>query len=266
MKEFFLADNRRLSYREAGSGRPLILLHGWAMSSAVFAEALVELGADFRVLAPDLRGHGESAEREGYAFTDFAADIEEWMVGLDLCDAAAVGWSLGGQVLLELYPRLRSRISRLVLVGTTPRFAAGPDWQAGLPEVQVRAMARDLKRNYLKTMGDFFALQFAGEELSRERYRQIVDFAVRGGRLPDPTVVVAALETLRTFDLRERVAAIDCPALVVHGTLDRITLPDAGRWLADHLPKARLEMLPAGHVPFLSQPAAVFALWRDFLR
>lgn len=266
MKEFFLVDGRRLSYREAGAGRPLILLHGWAMSSAVFAEALSELGSDFRVLAPDLRGHGESEGGEGYAFADFSADIEEWMTGLDLRDVAAAGWSLGGQVLLELYPRLGSRISRLLLVGTTPRFAAGPNWQAGLPEVQVRAMARDLKRNYAKTMGDFFALQFAGEELSRERYRRIVDFAVRGGRLPDPTVALASLETLRTTDLRERVAVIDCPTLVVHGALDRITLPAAGRWLAEHLPKARLEILPeVGHAPFLSQPAAVFSLWRDFL-
>jgi pimeloyl-[acyl-carrier protein] methyl ester esterase len=267
MKEFRLADGRHLAYRESGSGRPLVLLHGWAMSSAVFAEALDELGGDFHVLAPDLRGHGGSAAGAGYAFADFAADLEEWLRGLDLQDAAALGWSLGGQVLLELYPHLKERLTRLLFVGTTPRFTAGADWPAGLPTGQVRAMARDLQRNYLKTMGDFFHLQFVDEELARDRYRCIADFAVHGGRLPKPAVALAALESLRDGDLRPQVTAIDCPCLIMHGELDRITLPAAGRWLAAHLPQARLEMLPAvGHAPFLSRPADVFSRWREFLR
>ncbi|MFA5516884.1 MAG: alpha/beta fold hydrolase [Desulfuromonadales bacterium] len=267
MRQFVLADGRRLHYREAGHGQPLILLHGWAMSSAVFTEALTELADEFHVLAPDLRGHGASEGADGYAFADFAADIGEWLDGLDLRQAAVVGWSMGGQVLLELFAAQRARLAKVVLMGSTPRFTAGGDWAAALPVGQVRAMARDLKNNYLKTMGDFFALQFAGEAVERQRYRQIVDFAVHAGRLPEPAVALAALESLRRADLREKAGAIDCPALVVHGALDRITLPAAGRWLADHLPQARREILPeVGHAPFLTRPAQVFGLWREFLR
>jgi pimeloyl-[acyl-carrier protein] methyl ester esterase len=266
MKKLTLADGRQIAWREAGSGSTLVLLHGWSMSSAVFAEVIEELAANFRLLAPDLRGHGASDPGAGYAFADFAVDLAEWIQALDLREVVLVGWSLGGQVALELCPLIREQLRRLILVSTTPRFTAAADWAAGLPDLQVRAMARDLKRNYLKTMGDFFALQFAGEEMPRERYRRIVDFAVRDGRLPEPEVALAALETLRLGDQRSGLGAINVPALVQHGELDRITLPGAADYLAGHLPAAELELLPGiGHAPFLSQPQEVCRRWREFL-
>jgi pimeloyl-[acyl-carrier protein] methyl ester esterase len=266
MKKLTLADGRQIAWREAGSGSTLVLLHGWSMSSAVFTEVIEELSADFWLLAPDLRGHGGSDPGTGYGLADFAADLAEWIQVLDLREVALVGWSLGGQVALELCPALRERLRRVILVSTTPRFTAAADWAAGLPNLQVRAMARDLKHNYLKTMGDFFALQFAGEELPRERYRRIADFAVRGGRLPEPEVALAALETLRLGDQRSGLGAINVPALVQHGELDRITLAGAADYLAEHLPAAKLELLPGiGHAPFLSQPQEVCRRWREFL-
>jgi pimeloyl-[acyl-carrier protein] methyl ester esterase len=266
VKTHRLPDGRALAFRETGSGRPLVLLHGWAMSSAVFAEALEYFAREFRVLAPDLRGHGCSDPAPGYAFSDFARDLAHWMAALGLEQAALVGWSLGGQVLMKLFPEVRDRVARAILIDTTPRFTAGPDWSEGLPEGQVRAMARDLKRNYLKTMQDFFALQFAGEAISRERYKQIVSFAVRSGRLPEPEVALSALETLRRGDLRQSLSVLDCPALVLHGGLDRVTLPGAGKFLAGQLPQGKLEMLQGGgHAPFLSRPEEVFRMWREFL-
>jgi len=266
LKKLTLTDGRQIFWREAGSGPVVVLLHGWSMSSAVFSEAIEEMAADFRLLAPDLRGHGGSDPGTGYGLAAFAADLAEWIQLLDLREVALVGWSLGGQVALELCPAIRERLRRLVLVGTTPRFTAAMDWTAGLPDLQVRAMARDLKRNYQKTMGEFFARQFEGEELPRERYRRIADFAVHGGRLPEPEVALAALETLRLADQRSCLAGVDVPALVQHGELDRITLPGAADFLAGHLPAAELQLLPGiGHAPFLSRPQEVCRRWREFL-
>ncbi len=266
MKTFLLEDGRRLAYREAGSGPPLVLLHGWAMSSAVFSELLEALSPRFRVLAPDLRGHGFSDPGEGVTLAGLAADLRQWWDGLDLRGASLLGWSLGGQVALTLSPALSTRVERLVLLSSTPRFTAGADWPFGLPAGQVRAMARSLRGDYGRAMGDFFALQFAGEEIPRERHRRIVEFAVRAGRLPDPPVALAALETLATEDLRGVLCGIEIPTLVLHGGFDRIIPPGAGRYFAETLPDARhVEMDGVGHAPFLSRPDETMGHLERFL-
>lgn len=268
MNSLVLADGRRLGYRECGSGPVLVLLHGWAMSSVVFSELSAELSRDFRVLAPDLRGHGGSDPGSGYGCSAFAADLSEWFTRLDLRHAALLGWSLGGEVALTLAAEapLRNRLRALVLVATTPRFAAGAGWSGGLPTTQLRALARDLRRNYLKAMGDFFALQFVGETLPQERRQQILRFAVRAGRLPEPDIALAGLETLAEEDLRHLLPQLQLPTLVVHGELDRIVLPEAGRFLATTLPQARLELWPqVGHAPFISDPLRFCSLLRNFL-
>jgi pimeloyl-[acyl-carrier protein] methyl ester esterase len=152
-----------------------------------------------------------------------------------------------------------------MLISATPRFASGGDWSKGLPEGQIRVMARDLERNYRKTMGDFFALQFAGEEIDSARYRRTVDFAVRQGTLPEPETALVALEALRRGDQRDCLNGIDCPTLVLHGDQDLVVPPGAGRYLAEHLPRAELTLYSGvGHAPFLSRPREIFEQWRSF--
>ncbi len=303
MKYLRLADGRQLAYRDAGGGRPLILLHGWGMSSHVFAELVAPLAASFRVLAPDLpatppatpwqgpasasalprrspispdfasgyavaapwQGPASPREGSGYTLEDLAADLLEWLTALDLRQAVLLGWSLGGQVALQLYPAAAPRVERLVLVAATPRFTAAADWSAGLPEGQVRAMERNLLRTFTATLEDFRRLQFAGEEIPSPRLEELLALCAGGGP-PLPEAALATLETLRRSDLRSDLARIDCPVLVQQGTLDRITLPAAARYLADHLPQTRLVLQEAGHAPFLSRPGESLELWREFLR
>jgi pimeloyl-[acyl-carrier protein] methyl ester esterase len=189
-----------------------------------------------------------------------------WLLALDLSAVALLGWSLGGEVAQLLALRQPQRIVKLLLMATTPRFAAAVDWEHGLPETQLKAMARDLKRNYLATMEGFFNLQFAAAEIDRERHRQIVAFAVRAGRLPSPEVALAALETLRCEDLRPQLAQIKQPTLVLHGAGDRIIPVGAGRYLGTGLPAAHyVEWAGIGHAPFLTRPQQTLQLWREFL-
>jgi len=266
IRHLTLSDGRRLQYREQGTGPPLVLIHGWAMSSAVFDEALGAFAETHRVLAPDLRGHGGSEGASGFGLEDLAGDLSEWFAALDLQGACLGGWSLGGQVAMALFPAVRQRVARLMLIDTTLRFVRSGDWPHGLPAGQVRAMARDLRRNYRKAMGEFFAGQFVAGEISPERYRQVLAFAVRAGSLPEPETALAALETLGCADLRPRLSELDCPALVLHGEEDPITFPGAARTLARDLLAGKLVLVPkSGHAPFLSRPGEVFARWREFL-
>lgn len=264
MNFFRLADGRRLAWREAGTGPPLLLLHGWCFSSLVFAEALAAFSSDYRVLAPDLPGHGASDPAAAEGFAALAADLREWLAALSLDRIRLLGWSMGGQVALELAAALSpEQVERLLLVAATPRFCAADDWPHGLPEGQVRALERQLRRDYLAALKDFRERMLAGEDLPAARHERIAALIAPP---PASADALAALAVLRREDQRCRLAALDCPTLVQHGELDTITLPGAARTLAEEIPGARLELVPGiAHAPFLSRPDEVFAQWRTFL-
>ena len=267
MKEWRSNDGRLLSYLDAGSGPPLVLLHGWAMSSAVFAEAVAELSDEYRVLAPDLPGHGRSTPGVDYSLDTLAGNLLRWMESLDLSDIRLLGWSLGGQIALRLATLTGARLSRLLLVATTPRFVAEGEWIHGLPDGQVRIMARGLKRRFANTLDDFFAQQFGADELSEDRRRNIWQQFAPTVMPPQQEAALAALETLRGSDLRQSLQNLSLPTLVMHGTEDAIIPHAAGRYLAEHLPRGRFEtMAGLGHAPFLSRPQESFLLWREFCR
>ena len=264
MNSFRLADGRRLAWREVGTGPPLLLLHGWCFSSLVFSEALAAFSAAYRVLAPDLPGHGASDPVTDYGFAALAADLRAWLAALSLDRIRLLGWSMGGQVALELAASLPpERVERLLLVAVTPRFCAADDWPHGLPEGQVWAMERQLRRDYLGALKDFRLRMLTGEELPLDRRQRI---AALIGPPPAPADALAALAALRREDQRSCLAALDCPTLVQHGELDTITLPGAARTLAEKIAGARLELLPGiAHAPFISRPDEAFAQWRTFL-
>lgn len=255
----------RLFVQQAGSGRPLVLLHGWSMTGQVFA-GLQEALPGVQSLAIDLPGHGRSSSPENFSLESLGEPVVELFERRDLRGAVLLGWSLGGMLALALEPRLRSRLAGLVLVDTTPKFLAGSDWPHGLPAVRLRAMLRDLQRTYLKTMEDFFRLMFAPGEVEPLRIRAIARSITGAELLPLPAVAAAGLELLRQLDLRSALPAIGTPTLVVHGELDAIIPVGAGRELAERLPQARLELFPGcGHAPFLTRPEAFTAVLHRIL-
>ncbi len=260
----------RFSWREIGQGPSLVLLHGWSMSHAVFAELADLLAADFRLLIPDLPGHGASAPVEPYipcSLSSFAQILALWLKNLEVQQVDLLGWSLGGQVALQFAAIFPQRVRKLLLISTTPRFCAGDDWSAGLPTKELRALRRRLKSRYLATMGEFFDLQFQGEALSAERRREILQFAVRPVGLPTPEAALSTLGILEQEDLRPLLGSIGRQVLVVHGENDQIVPFAAGQYLTANLPHARLVSLPdIGHAPFLSYPERLAANVRDFCR
>lgn len=262
-----LPNGRKLAWRQWGQGKPLIMLHGWSMSSVVFSEVARLLAGDFCVLCPDLPGHGQSEALVGSSLICFAESIEQWSELLDIKSTVLLGWSLGGQLALQLAANKQLRISKLLLVATTPRFCQTDGWLHGLPVTQVRALDRNLGRAYEKTMGDFFNLQFAGETLPKERYRQILKFAVRCGQLPQPDIARETLRELSQADLRPLLVDIEQPTLIIHGELDQIIPVTAGDYLTQSLPKAQFFPLPkVGHAPFFSNPEECVSRCQEFLQ
>lgn len=266
MPECQLPEGRRLSYRDVGVGQPLLLLHGWGMSNAVFTEVETRLALRYRCLSVDFPGHGASAAGEVFSLDSLAVAVEELLQQLALSRPVLLGWSLGGMVAQLVAARSFSRLAGLVLVSSTPCFVACEGWQHGLPDLQLRALRRDLQRGYATALGGFFRQMFSADELPAERFRQIVRFAAGPGRLPDQAGVFAGLEILRQTDLRSLLPAISTPSLVVHGAADRIIPLAAGRFLAEYIAAAQLSVVPGvGHAPFLSQPETFCARLEGFI-
>ncbi len=254
-------------YEEIGEGRPLVMLHGWAMSQRVWRFQR-ELADTCRLILPDLRGHGRSgAPVAGSSLADLVGDVITLYDKLDLADSFLLGWSLGAQVALAAFPRIRERLAGLVFVGATPRFTAIDGYPHGLPANELKGMGIRLKRDFNRTMGEFFRQMFAPGELSREQENSIAREIVMEGRLTQPAVALAALDILATTDLREMLPTVDLSVLLVHGSADTICPPDVAPYMAERLPRARLfEFGAAGHAPFLSRPAEFNSILRQFVQ
>jgi pimeloyl-[acyl-carrier protein] methyl ester esterase len=254
-----------LHYVDAPGARPpVVLVHGWSMSSAAFAAQLDALAsAGHRVLALDLRGHGRSSPAARYLVEDHARDLAALFERESLSRAVLVGWSLGGQVALEALPALGDRVAALALLSATPRFTQGDDWPHGLAASSVRALAARVARRPEQALRRFFDAMFAPGELEAAARERLAARVVAGPGAPgqDAAAALAGLDAFLAADQRPRLAAARAPALLVHGLDDAICLPAASRFMHERLPGSRLELLAGlGHAPHLSRPALVSEL------
>lgn len=227
---------------------PLVLLHGWGLNRGVFTGVTDLLEPSFEVRILDLPGYREPY-RGHYRLPDLARNL----LARAPRNATWVGWSLGGMVAIEAALAAPERIDRLVLVATTPRFVNAAGWRCGVDVALLRRFCRDLKADYGPAMHRFLLLQCAGLPGARRLARRVAADVLRCGQVA-PQVLDAGLELLGCVDLRRRLGDLTPPTTVIHGNLDRITPPDAGRYLAAQVPGARYQALPAGHAPFLSHP------------
>ncbi|MFU8821449.1 MAG: pimeloyl-ACP methyl ester esterase BioH [Gammaproteobacteria bacterium] len=251
----------RLHVETAGQGPSLVLLHGWGMHSGIWSTLLPELVRQFRVSCVDLPGHGRSPPPAGPLGLEESADA---VAAIAPRGAAWLGWSLGGQVALAA-ALAGADIRRLVLVATTPRFVAAPDWPCGMAAATLAGFAASLANDHRKTVRDFLVLQLRGDRHAAVRLaelRRVLDERAE----PAPKALRAGLDILATTDLRTRLAAVRQPTLVIAGERDRLTPGEAGQRLAAGLPDGRLLTLPgAAHVPFLSHPGAFAEAVAGFL-
>jgi pimeloyl-[acyl-carrier protein] methyl ester esterase len=246
-----------LYYQEAGQGRPVLFVHGWCMSSAVWGLQREVTAEHHRFLAIDLRGHGQSGFPETGAggFAGYAEDIVRLVEQLDLQDMVAVGWSLGAQVLLKAWPHLHERLAGLVLVGATPRFSAAPHFPYGLPPKEAEGMRLKVRRSLERALEGFHRTLFVEHELDDPVIAQQVAEQLGQIVMPQSAAALAGLEALMEEELMEEALQVACPTLLLHGDQDRVCLPEASVWLQQAIPgSCRKVYSGCGHAPFLSNP------------
>lgn len=263
----------RIAYRDVGDGPALLLIHGMAGSSATWRAIIPQLSKKYRVIAPDLLGHGESAKPRGdYSLGAFAVWLRDLLDELGVDRATVIGQSLGGGIAMQFAYQHRDYCQRLVLIGSgglgpdlNPllRILSAPGAELVLPVVAPQAVL-----NLGNKLGSW--LTKAGIQAPRagqmwQAYSSLSDSQTRQ----------AFLRTLRSVvDYRgQAVSAItklhltaDLPTLLIWGDDDRI-IPVSHAYAAhEALADSRLEVLDGvGHFPHAEAPTAVADILENFI-
>lgn len=258
LREAYGIDGTPLAYRVTGieDGRPLVLLHGWAQSMNCWGSGVLDaLAANYRVIAVDLRGHGYSGAPEvGYDDSKiWAGDVAAILAAEDVTsDAVLVGWSYGGLVIADYLAECGTdAVAGIVLVGAITSIGRGQ--QGGRVGTAMRdAMPAALSENpgdAIRALGSF-GTALTGDTEGVGPQSQ----ALFGASLSTPPRVRAALFG-RQVAHDDLLAALDVPALIVHGTADRVVDVSAGRHAAELIPNATASFWEGcDHGPFVEDP------------
>lgn len=236
-----------------GQGPDLVLLHGWAMHSGIFAPLTRELAAHFRLHLIDLTGHGFSRDDpERFELADCARRI-----AAATPRAIWLGWSLGGLVALRAALDASAHVRGLVMIASSPRFVVGPDWPQGVAASVFAEFAAGLANDYRKTIERFIALETMGSEQSRVELRDLKAHVFERGE-PAMSALNDGLAILDGADLRDEVSHLAMPSLWIAGRRDRLIQPAATRWAAERA-RGRYVECDSGHAPFLAHAASLAA-------
>ena len=221
----------KLFYREKGSGKPLILLHGNGQSGEYFANQIEYFSKRYRVIAVDTRGHGQSPRGEApFSIRQFADDLRDFMDGLGLEKADILGFSDGGNIALVFAIRYTERVDRLIVDGANLN-TRGVRPSAQIPiELGWRMVCRAAKKS----------------EEARQK-AEMMNLMVNDPNIPE-----------------EELKKITVPTLVMAGTKDMIRDAHTRR-IARLLPDAELKIIEGDHFIAAKRPVEFNAAVEDFL-
>ena len=266
---------RRVIYRIAGSGPPVVLIHGMLNSSSHWRSVALNLAGEHTVIAPDLIGHGDSAAPRGdYSLGAHAASIRDLLAAVGIGRATLVGHSLGGGVAMQFFYQFPQRVERLALVSSG---GLGHDVSPMLRTAALPGMSTLLSMTiHARLLG---ALQDTGGRLRRRGYDwgvhlQATTRALRP--LQNAGAREAFLQTLRAvIDVHgQRVSATDrlyllesIPTMIVWGERDHTIPVSHGRRAHAGIPGSRFRTLAkAAHFPHLDDPDGLSEVLRSFIK
>jgi non-heme chloroperoxidase len=243
--------NIDLYYEDHGSGKPVVLIHGYPLSGASWEKQVaVLLAAGHRIITYDRRGFGKSSQpTTGYNYDTFAADLHKVVTHLELHDFALVGFSMGGGEVARYLGKYRSKdVTKAVFISSVPPFLLKtPDNPDGVDGSVFEGIQKAVSADRYAFFTDFFKNFYNTDLLLGKR---VSEQAVQSSwNLAAGASATASLACVPTWheDFRKDLAQINVPTLVIHGDADRI-LPIAasGRRTAQLIKGARLVVVKDG--------------------
>jgi pimeloyl-ACP methyl ester carboxylesterase len=252
-----------VGYDDVGSGDPLVLVHGHPFDRSMWRPQLRYLADQgSRVIAPDLRGYGESTVIPDITLLEtFARDLAALLDRLGVGRVALGGLSMGGQIALEFVRLFPERVAALILADT---FAPA-ETEAG--KRARNELADRLLREGMAGYAEEVLPRMLAPGTLREQ-PEVAEFVLRMMRAAPAEGAAAALRgRAERLDYTELLPRITVPTLVVAGTEDEFTPVGDARVLRDGIPDARLALVEhAGHLPNLERPARFNAEVGEFLQ
>lgn len=226
MPKIAASDNTELFYVDYGSGKPVVLIHGWPLSHKAWEPqipALVDAG--FRVIALDRRGFGNSsASWEGYDYNTFASDLNELITQLNLSGVALVGFSMGGGEVVRYLTNYGSgRVDKAVLIASIiPVLKQHDDNPEGVPQDVLDGILEALQTDRAAFLSgfhqNFYNYSEKDETVSKEHLQYDWSIAVHAS----PRATIGAAKAWMDTDFRDEAKKIDVPTLIIHGDSDNI--------------------------------------------
>ncbi len=265
-------DKTKLYFKDWGRGRPVILLHGWPLSSDSWddqAKAIADAG--FRAIAYDRRGFGRSSQPyAGYDYDTLADDLAAVIEHTGAQDATLMGFSMGGGEVARYMSRHagRSVAQAALIASVVPFMLETSDNPAGTDQATFDEMTQGMTADRAKFFGAFFKDFFGVGLLSHPVSDELLQWACTVSMQAGLTATLGCAKSFATTDFRPDLAAFRVPTLIIHGTDDKtVPIEAAGRAAARGIKQSTLiEYEGAPHGLFATHKARLNEDLLKFLR
>lgn len=250
MPKLTTPDQVNLHYTDIGSGKPIVLVHGWPLSGAAFEDnAAVFADAGYRVITYDRRGFGSSGKPcSGYDYDTLTGDLDAILNGLDLSDAVLLGFSMGGgEVVRYLATRGSERVVGAILSGSIcPALCITEDNPDGaMPREGFQELADACAADHAGFVDQFCTWFFSNNE-GLTVPAEVRERAVAIAQQSAPHAAVATIMSWVT-DLRDDCRRVDVPLLVIHGDGDQnVPLEKSSARMSEYVPQTQLVVIKGG--------------------
>lgn len=257
-------DGTQLYVKTLGTGRPVVLIHGWPLSADSWDPQMIALAENgYRAIAYDRRGFGRSDQPPtGYDYDTFADDLADVMQATGATtNVALVGFSMGGGEVVRYMARNGgSGVSQAVLISSVvPYLLKTDNHPDGVPQSVFDGMAEGMREDFRQFFRDFFKTFYGVGLLSHTVSQAELDWAWMTSQMAGQYAVLQAAKAFSGTDFRQDLASLTVPTLVIHGTADEIVPIDiTSRVVAERVPSARL-------IEYEGGPHAVLATHKDRL-
>lgn len=242
MSKFTTSDKVEIVYTVKGEGKPLVLIHGWSQSKEAFAPQLEELSKKYKVVAYDLRGHGESERTQrGLTLDTLARDLKELIEHLNLDKVLLAGWSMGASTIFNYVKDYGVKyLAGIVLFDMTPKLLNDQEWNLGLwhGEYNIDQALIDMT-----TIANDFA-DFAGPFFRRAApymNEEMIDMAMVETMKNSPHVMNAFWLAMAVNDYRDILANMSVPTVIAYGENSTLYCADTAKYLKEQIPHSRVE-------------------------